>query len=149
VPEEAVEMVSDGSGNFVIIGLDQGTYYAKETGAPNGYRPILDPIEITVAPTFTEDRNNYIKGDGATDKTLQKLEASAKIKTFWEGIFNEDHQPLETNVEDGSVNITVINKVGSKLPVTGSVGTVVLLTLGSTLMTGALTLSRKKNSLVF
>ncbi|MDU2680337.1 MAG: isopeptide-forming domain-containing fimbrial protein [Clostridium sp.] len=146
VPEEAVEMVSDGSGNFVIIGLDQGTYYAKETGAPNGYRPILDPIEITVAPTFTEDRNNYIKGDGATDKTLQKLEASAKIKTFWEGIFNEDHQPLETNVEDGSVNITVINKVGSKLPVTGSVGTVVLLTLGSTLMTGALTLSRKKNN---
>lgn len=145
VPEEAVEMVSDGSGNFVIIGLDQGTYYALETGAPNGYRPILDPIEITVAPTFTEDRNNYIKGDGATDKTLQKLEASAKIKTFWDGIFNEDHQPLETNVEDGSANLTVVNKVGSKLPVTGSGATVVLLSLGSSLMAGSLALSRKKN----
>ena len=145
VPSDAVEMVSDAEGVFTIIGLDQGTYWLKETGAPDGYRPILDPIEINIIPTFTENRNVYVKGDGATDKTLKTLEATANIKTFWDGIFNENNQPLDTNVDDGSLNITVINKVGSKLPVTGSGATIALIGLGSTLMTGALAVSRKKS----
>ena len=92
-----------------------------------------------------ENRNVYVKGDGATDKTLKTLEATANIKTFWDGIFNENNQPLDTNVDDGSLNITVINKVGSKLPVTGSGATIALIGLGSTLMTGALAVSRKKS----
>lgn len=145
VPSDAVEMVSDAEGVFTIIGLDQGTYWLKETGAPDGYRPILDPIEINIIPTFTENRNVYVKGDGATDKTLKTLEATANIKTFWDGIFNENNQPLDANVDDGSLNITVINKVGSKLPVTGSGATIALIGLGSTLMTGALAVSRKKS----
>lgn len=145
VPSDAVEMVSDANGVFNIIGLDQGTYWLKETGAPDGYRPILDPIEINIVPTFTENRNVYVKGDGATDKTLKTLEATANIKTFWDGIFNENNQSLDTNVDDGSLNITVINKVGSKLPVTGSGATIALIGLGSTLMTGALAVSRKKS----
>ncbi|WP_349821170.1 LPXTG cell wall anchor domain-containing protein [Clostridium saudiense] len=41
--------------------------------------------------------------------------------------------------------MTVINKVGSKLPVTGSGATIALIGLGSTLMTGALAVSRKKS----
>lgn len=145
VPGDAVEMVSDANGAFTIIGLDQGTYWLKETDAPDGYRPILDPIEITITPTFTTDRNAYVKGEGATDKTLKTLEATAKIKTFWSGVFNTEDQKLGTNVDEGSLNITVVNKVGSKLPITGSGATIALIGVGSTLMAGSLILSRKKN----
>jgi len=145
VPQNASEMVSDAKGVFTIFGLDQGTYWLKETGAPAGYRPILDPIEITVVPTFTQDRDNYNKGEGKTDKTLQKLEASAFVKTFWEGIFHDDNQTLGTDVNDGSLNITVVNKVGSKLPITGSSATMVLMGLGSVLMAGSLVANRRKS----
>ena len=31
-------MASDAKGVFTILGLDQGTYYLKETDSPAGYR---------------------------------------------------------------------------------------------------------------
>lgn len=143
VPGDAVEMVSNKDGLFTIIGLDQGIYYLAETGAPDGYRPLLDPIELNIVPTFTTDRDGYIKGDGATDKTLQDLEATAKIKSFYSGIFNTDDLNLTTSVENGSANLTVVNKVGTKLPVTGSGATLLVMALGSGLM--SYSLSKKKN----
>ena len=144
-PQDAVEMVSDANGIFNIIGLDGGTYYLSETDAPPGYRRLLDPIEITVVPTFTDARNDYIKGDGATDKTLKTLESTAVVKEFWAGLLNTDNLTLDTDVTDGSINISVINKVGSKLPVTGSNATILLVALGSGLMGYALYKSRKKS----
>lgn len=142
-PADAVEMVSDANGEFNIIGLDQGTYYLKEPEAPAGYRPLLDPIEINVVPTYTTDRNNYIKGDGATDKTLQTLEATAKIKSFYSGIFNTEDLNLTTDVNEGSANLTVVNKVGAKLPITGSSMTLLMMAAGTGIMTCSL--KRKKN----
>ena len=135
-------MVSDANGEFNIIGLDQGTYYLKEPEAPAGYRPLLDPIEINVVPTYTTDRNNYIKGDGATDKTLQTLEATAKIKSFYSGIFNTEDLNLTTDVNEGSANLTVVNKVGAKLPITGSSMTLLMMAAGTGIMTYSL--KRKK-----
>ena len=67
IPEEAVEMSSDQNGNFTIYGLDQGVYYLKEVSAPEGYRTLTDPIVITVAPVYTDDRNGYTAGEGSGD----------------------------------------------------------------------------------
>lgn len=133
-PEGTVEMVTDANGSIIINGLDEGTYYLKETEAPVGYRKLLDPIVITVDATFTNFRNDYAKGDGSTDKTLEKLEAMAHIKTFLEGVYEEEDVVLETNVESGSININVINAVGKKLPVTGSVLTPVIIAAGAGLV---------------
>ena len=141
--EEAVEMVSNEDGVFTIIGLDQGQYWLKETQAPDGYRQLLDPIEIAVKPTFTEDRDNYVKGDGATDKTLQSLEATAHFKSFYDGLFGEETKQLDTNVEDGSLNITVVNKVTKKLPITGSNATIIMLGAGSIMVLGGLAASKR------
>lgn len=130
VPEEAVEMVSDENGVFTIYGLDGGTYWLKETDAPVGYRPILDPIRIDVIPTFTEERNDYVKGDGATDKTLVRLEFEAYIKQFLSGVFEENTLKLATDVQDGAGNLVVVNQVGMKLPGTGSSMMIFVVTAG-------------------
>lgn len=144
VPEEAVEMVSDKNGLFNIIGLDSQTYYLKEIKAPAGYRLLKDPIKIDVKATYgDENRENYVKGDGATDKTLQRLEASAHFKEFYGGKYNEYDSNLVSDVETGTMNIKVVNKVGSKLPATGSAMTVLLVGAGGAMMVTAL-IKRKK-----
>lgn len=144
VPEEAVEMVSDKNGIFNIIGLDSQTYYLKETQAPAGYRLLKDPIKIDIKAIYDdENRDSYIKGDGATDKTLQKLEASAHFKEFYGGKYNEYDSNLVSDVETGTMNIKVVNKVGSKLPATGSAMTVLLVGAGGAMMVTAL-IKRKK-----
>lgn len=143
-PENTVEMISSEDGRFTIYGLDQGTYYLKEIEAPDGYRVLLDPIKIQVIPTFTTDRDNYVKGQGATQETLQKLEAKAYVKTFYSGILNGEDKVLTADAEDGSVNLNVINKVGMKLPVTGTSTLLLLFIIGSGLMVCVVIGKRKK-----
>lgn len=141
VPPEAVEMVSDENGNFTIIGLDDGTYYLKETDAPDGYRPLLDPIVINIKATIV-DRNNYIAGQ--PDKVLTKLEGTAHIKEFYDGEYKEGDAILNTSVSDGTLDVKIVNEVGTKLPVTGSSAMLVMLGAGVILMGGAMVLSRKR-----
>lgn len=136
-PEDAVEMVSDKKGEFKIYGLDQGTYYVKETDSPAGYRELLDPIRIVIKPTFTTDRDTYVEGEGATNKILQKLEATAYVKEFQQGAYHESTTDLKTDVDEGAVNITVVNKVGTKLPITGSSLTLICLGAGVVTVLGA------------
>lgn len=143
-PKEAVEMVSDTKGNFTIRGLDQGTYYLKETDAPDGYRPLLDPITIVIKPTYTADRNDYVAGEGTTDKTLVKLDATAHIKEFYDGQYKEGDAVLNTDIQDGSADIKIVNEVGAKLPITGSSAMLLVLGAGVALMGGTVVASRKK-----
>lgn len=142
----AVEMASDAKGVFTILGLDQGTYYLKETDSPAGYRELKDPIVITIKPTFNADRNNYVSGEGATEKTLQKLEATAHVKEFLNGAYKESDTNLKTDVTDGSANITVVNYVGTKLPITGSNLTMICLGAGTITVVGALALDKKRKN---
>lgn len=143
-PSSAVEMASDAKGVFTILGLDQGTYYLKETDSPAGYRELQDPIVITIKPTFTDERNNYNAGEGATDKTLKTLEATAHVKEFLNGTYKESDTNLKTDVTDGSANITVVNYVGTKLPITGSNLTMICLGAGTITVVGALALDKKR-----
>lgn len=76
---------------------------------------LTDPIKLELKATFTKERDSYVKGDGATDKTLTAFDAKANIKTFYNGISKSEDKTLETSVEDGSANITIVNQVGKKL----------------------------------
>lgn len=144
-PVDAAEIRSGKDGIFTIYGLDAGTYYLKETDAPDGYRLLLDPVVLTVKPSYTADRNNYIAGEGATEETLQKLEVTAHMKAFYDEVYHEDKVNLDTDMEDGSASIQIINETGSRLPVTGSYTMLLLIGGGSILMLTALTAGRKKN----
>lgn len=148
-PADAVEMKSDSNGNFTIYGLDQGTYYLKETDAPNGYRQLLDPIVLTLTPSFTDQRDSYVAGQGAYDDVLTQFAATAHVKAFYDGEYTETDTVLTTNVEDGSADIKIVNEVGSKLPVTGSTATLIMLGAGVVLVTGAFAankIMKKRNS---
>ena len=113
---ESVTMTSDADGSFKIYGLDQGTYYLKEVKAPDGYDLLTDPIKIEITATYTD-----------TDPTaVATLTGTASI-----GSASTD---LETNPSAGIVNNQIVNQTGSKLPVTGSVVTLILLAAGAGLI---------------
>lgn len=143
-PEDAIEMKSDAQGALLITGIDSGVYYLKEMKAPSGYRPLKEPIEIKVKAIFTEDRDSYVKGDGKSGKTLKKLEAHAKITSFYNGTVKEENQELKTDHSLGKVNLTVLNQIGKELPVTGNSATLLMVLLGSGLMSYAIIRKSKK-----
>lgn len=120
------EIVSDDKGRFVISGLDQGTYFLKETKAPQGYRSLLDPIRIELIPTFTQERDSYAAGEGATERILQQLAAKASFREGW-----NQTAALGTDAANGSVQLEVVNKKGMLLPRTGSNSAILLVGIGS------------------
>lgn len=142
--ERAVEMVSPENGQFEIYGLDSGTYYLKETKAPAGYRLLKDPVKLEIKAIFTDDRDHYVKGSGANDTILKNLNVTAKVDSFYTGIMHSEEKELKTNAEEGTINLTVINQVGSKLPVTGTPVVLIMVLSGSILMTVAVLSSKRK-----
>jgi LPXTG-motif cell wall-anchored protein len=90
------------SGQVVILGLEAGTYYLKETKAPDGYNLLPDVATVTVG---TGDTAPYSNGY----KTLQ----------------GED-------IEYYTVYSKIVeNNKGVQLPSTGGMGTMMLITFGS------------------
>ncbi len=144
-PTGATSMTSDVNGVFNIYGLDGGTYYLKEESAPDGYRQILEPIAIQITPILPEERNSYVSGEGSEDGILQ-LSAEARIITFIDGEQKEEDVLLGTNAENGSLNLSVVNEIGKKLPVTGSYLMPVFIGTGILFMGIALRKERKKNA---
>lgn len=75
---------------------------------------------------------------------MKELQATAHIKSFYDGVTDEKDLQLETDPEQGNANLTVVNKMGSKLPVTGTPALAILLITGTGLMAVAVTKARKK-----
>ncbi len=56
---------------------------------------------------------------------------TAKVDSFYSGIMHSEEKELKTNAEEGTINLTVINQVGSKLPVTGTPVVLIMVLSGS------------------
>ena len=94
---------------------------------------------------MNDERNTYVKGDGATDKALKSLTATGDIKEFLNEVFKTGHSELQTNVDEGSVDLKVVNEVQKKLPNTGAYGMPVTIALGVALISiGAVLTYRHK-----
>lgn len=144
VPRESVEIESGADGSFVIYGLDGGTYYLKETVAPTGYRPLLQPIVLEIKAVFPKERNDYLKGEGSTEKILQRLDANVVVKEFQNGVFKEYTTELKTDAQNGAINMNIVNTTGKKLPVTGASTMLLLFGIGMIFLTGSTIFLYKK-----
>lgn len=111
----ATVLTSPDSGKLTMSGLANGTYYLKETEAPQGYNSLENDIEIMITAA-----------NWTTSGTLSaKIEY--KTSTAEGAIFAE--------AENGTVKVE--NKSGTVLPGTGGIGTTIFYVIGGGLMAAA------------
>ena len=118
---------SDENGLFKVSGLDDGTYWLKETKAPDGYNLITDPIKIEIKATTVNDQD-WTAMEGPSD-ALTALEIKVTVgSTTTSGT---------GNTETGIVATDIKNNKGATLPETGGMGTTIFYVLGAILVLGA------------
>ena len=129
-PEEAAAegfksdiIVSGTNGKVLVKGLDAGTYYLRETKAPEGYNKLLSDIKVEIKPVY--------------DETTGKL-TSYSVDYTYNG--KTTNGAAITNKTD-SPEVAVENKTGAQLPSTGSKGAL-MVTLAGIVLFGALTASK-------
>ena len=115
-------IVSGNNGKVLVKGLDAGTYYLRETKAPEGYNKLLSDIKVEIKATY-----------GAEGK----LE-SYTVDYTYNGTTTQG--TAITNKTD-SPEVAVENKTGAQLPSTGSKGAL-MVTLAGIVLFGVLTASK-------
>ena len=118
----SAKIVSDADGKVLVKGLDAGTYYLRETKAPEGYNKLLSDIKVEITATY------------GTDGKL----ASYKVDYTYNGV-KKDGDAITS--KDNSPEVAVENKTGAQLPSTGSKGAL-MVTLAGIVLFGALTASK-------
>ena len=128
---KATKLTSDANGLFKVAGLDDGTYYLKETKAPAGYNLLAAPVKLAITATTANGQN----WTGTAADALTAL--SIKVG-------NSDAVTGDT--AKGTVAATIENNAGSTLPSTGGIGTTLFYVIGILLMSGAavLLVTKKK-----
>ena len=128
-PEEAstagftsAKIVSDDDGKVLVKGLKAGTYYLKETKAPDGYNKLLSDIKIEITAKYND--------------ATGELESYSVIYTY-----NGNSPTVTNNDKATSPEVPVENKTGAQLPSTGSKGAL-MVTLAGIVLFGALTASK-------
>ena len=116
-------IVSGTNGKVLVKGLEAGTYYLRETKAPEGYNKLLSDIKVEIKPVY--------------DKTTGKL-TSYSVDYTYNG--KTTNGAAITNKTD-SPEVAVDNKTGAQLPSTGSKGAL-MVTLAGIVLFGALTASK-------
>ena len=120
---EASTLTTGADGLIRVIGLDQGTYFLKETKAPAGYNILTEEIEVVITAA-TANGQTWAAELGA-DKALTDLDVTASGKAG------------SGSAAEGIAAITVGNSSGTVLPQTGGMGTTVFYVAGALLIAAA------------
>ena len=104
------------NGKVVVLGLDNGTYYLRESKAPSGYNSLHTAVSIE-AGVGTTEFYVYANSDGVV------ADVQAEDTTYAENMYRITRTVVE-------------NSRGFELPSTGGEGTVTLITIGTLLAIG-------------
>ena len=118
----SAKIVSDDDGKVLVKGLDAGTYYLRETKAPDGYNKLLSDIKVVIEANY--------------DTTTGKLTKYTVTYTY-----NGNPTTVTNTDKLISPEVPVENKTGAQLPSTGSKGAL-MVTLAGIVLFGALTASK-------
>lgn len=128
-PEEAkVEgfesaVIKSGTDGYAHVkGLEAGTYFLRETRAPEGYNKLTGDIKIEIKAEYNESTGKLTK----------------YTVTYTYGEKSETVENADTN---NAPEVPVENKAGAQLPSTGSKGAL-MVTLAGIVLFGALTVSK-------
>jgi fimbrial isopeptide formation D2 family protein/LPXTG-motif cell wall-anchored protein len=124
---------SDENGRLTITGLDEGTYYLKETKAATGYQLLNDKVEYTITASYrdvpaTDACNAYKELSGYT-VTVNGGNTSTYV--FEGGTIKK------TNNAAGDLSTEITNTQGTSLPSTGGIGTTIFYIVGGIMVAGA------------
>lgn len=115
-------IVSGNNGKVLVKGLDAGTYYLRETKAPEGYNKLLSDIKVKIEANY--------------DPVTNKLTSYTVTYTY-----NNVTNSSTSNSAETSPEVPVENKTGAQLPSTGSKGAL-MVTLAGIVLFGVLTASK-------
>ncbi len=106
------EFKTNEKGEISVKGLDAGTYTVVETEAPAGYNKV-DPFTFEITPTWNDE-------DATKATALQSLAVSTEASY------------VNSSVDNNKVvNLTVKDKPGSGLPLTGQAGVTLTFVAGA------------------
>lgn len=138
-------------GIIKFYGLDAGTYYMKETAAPDGYVKNNTTYRIEIIPEY-EDKEITETVEGVEYKYTTRQLKSYTIKVNNNVVASETYT-LDTqhaNSTNPEVNynpatVNIVNDKGNELPSTGGMGTTILYTIGGLMIAaGGVALITKK-----
>ena len=104
-------VTSEANGKLIILGLEAGDYYLKETEAPDGYNKLATTTMVTVGLT---NNSFFVIADG-------------------NGNVVDEQNAIEgyTKYNYTATSIPVENSKGVELPSTGGEGTMMMITIGT------------------
>lgn len=121
----ATVMKTNNQGIIVIKGLDAAPYYLKETKTIAGYNLLSGLVEFTVAPGRTTNFTTDDVFKTGTDGKVTKVVKKDPVTTY-------TVQEIVNN--DGMKSSAIINKQGTVLPQTGSMGYLLFCSAGLVLV---------------
>lgn len=114
--ENATRFISDENGQLMIKGLKSGTYHIREKAAPAQYNLLTTDIIVIYSGSLSQDTGLI--------NALTITSASGASH-------------YSTDLDSGSINLTVTNTKGATLPTTGGIGTTIFYIVGGVLVLGA------------
>lgn len=120
----AQKIITDGEGAATLTGLANGTYYLVETKTVEGYNLLSKPVEVTLNKEYNSKW---------TEKTEYDENGNVKHYTYEKDAIKFDSgKGTSSSVQ----SVTVINRKGFDLPVTGGFGTLLFSGIGALLVVG-------------